>query len=191
MGEVLLKSPCCYFFFTHSACSRGVSDVIIAVPFICFGYQVGGAVGGATWGMTKLPPLLPLSFPPQCHVSSIPVYTDIKNRSFKSFVIVIIPAVFICFIIYTFAGIFGLLRFDPHDICIASDILRNYCPTDIPIDIARGMLAVVIVTSYPILTFCGRYGVREGGRDSLVSNPMHPPMTMLLAMPRLSALKLL
>ena len=95
----------------------------------------------------------------QCHVSSIPVYTDMRQRTFRSFIAVIIPSVLICFSVYTLTGVFGLLKFHPHPeggVCIASDILRNYCPKDIVVDIARGMLAVVIVTSYPILTFCGR-----------------------------------
>ena len=100
-----------------------------------------------------------LLHPPQCHVSSIPVYTDMKRRTFKSFLAVIIPSVLICFCVYTLTGVFGLLRFPHTDggACIASDILRNYCPGDIVVDVARGLLAVVIVTSYPILTFCGRY----------------------------------
>lgn len=78
-----------------------------------------------------------------------------KRRSFKSFLCVVVPSVFICFSVYTITGVFGYLRFTPG--CIASDIMRNYCQGDIPVDVARGMLAVVIVTSYPILTFCGRY----------------------------------
>ena len=79
-----------------------------------------------------------------------------KRRKFKSFIGVIIPAVFICFCVYTLTGVFGYLRFGRDGMCVAADILRNYCPRDIPVDVARGMLALVIVTSYPILTFCGR-----------------------------------
>ena len=80
-----------------------------------------------------------------------------RSRNFRSFLCVIIPSVAICFSVYTLTGVFGYLTFNAERECIASDILRNYCPKDIPVDVARGVLAVVIVTSYPILTFCGRY----------------------------------
>ena len=91
----------------------------------------------------------------QCHLSSVPVYAGLKQRSVKIYAPVIVIAVAICVSVYTFTGAFGYLTFNTH-YCIASDILRNYCPGDVPIDVARGMLAVVMITSYPILVFCGR-----------------------------------
>jgi len=90
-------------------------------------------------------------------VSAVPVYTDMKSRNLKSFVLVIIPAVFICFCVYSLTGVFGYLTFHTQEgVCIASDILVNYCPKDIIVDVARIFLVAVIITSYPILTFCGR-----------------------------------
>ena len=61
----------------------------------------------------------------------------------------------ICLFVYTLTGTFGYLTFQGHS-CFNSDILRNYCPSDILINIARGVLAFVMVTSYPILAYCGR-----------------------------------
>ena len=92
----------------------------------------------------------------QCHVSSIPVYVGLKKRTLPRFTIIVVAAVFICFIVYTLTGTFGYLTFHPQRLCIQSDILRNYCPENVLISVARGMLAFVMVTSYPILTFCGR-----------------------------------
>ena len=91
----------------------------------------------------------------QCHVSSIPIYVSLKRRKLNVFSVVIIAAIIICLLVYTLTGVFGYLTFHGH-YCLASDILRNYCPRDITVDIARGLLIVVMVTSYPILTFCGR-----------------------------------
>ena len=104
-------------------------SVFNAVPLICFGFQ--------------------------CHVSSIPVYSGLRKRNIRRFFYVILSAVFICFIVYTLTGAFGLLTFSTK--CINSDILMNYCPNDIPVSVARGMLLLSLITSYPILTFCGRY----------------------------------
>ena len=55
-------------------------------------------------------------------------------------------------------GIFGVLTFTGSSgECLNSDILRNYCPNDILVSIARGMLFLSLLTSYPILAFCGRF----------------------------------
>ena len=73
------------------------------------------------------------------------------------FTIVIIASVFICLCAYALTGVFGYLTFSTiHVECIESDILRNYCPRDVMVDVARALLGLVMVTSYPILTFCGR-----------------------------------
>ncbi len=89
-------------------------------------------------------------------MSSIPIYVGLKKRTVKRFFFIIVFAVLICFVVYTLTGTFGYLTFVPGT-CIQSDILRNYCNKDILVDVARGLLALVMVTSYPILTFCGRY----------------------------------
>lgn len=65
-------------------------------------------------------------------------------------------SVFICLCIYTLTGVFGYLTFSTRETgCIASDILQSYCP-HMMIDVARALMGVIMVTSYPILTFCGR-----------------------------------
>ena len=73
----------------------------------------------------------------------------------KTYSVVVGVALVLCMGVYTLTGVFGYLTFADKS-CFSSDILRNYCPRDIPIIIARIMLIVVMVTSYPILAFCGR-----------------------------------
>jgi sodium-coupled neutral amino acid transporter 7/8 len=110
-------------------CSRQWPDFFTAIPFICFGYQ--------------------------CHVSSVPIYAGLKTRSLRAYTPVVAVALCVCVAVYTVTGVFGYLTFHDHT-CISSDILRNYCPQDPAIDVARVMLILVMITSYPILAFCGR-----------------------------------
>lgn len=105
------------------------TDAFNALPVICFGFQ--------------------------CHVSSVPIYAGLKQRSLKAYSGIIAVGIGICIAVYSLTGVFGSITFRAHS-RINSDILRNYCPRDIPIDVARGTLTFVIITSYPILAFCGR-----------------------------------
>ena len=93
-------------------------------------------------------------------MSAVPVYAGLKRRNLGVFAAVVVAAVSICLIVYTLTGTFGYLTFYTKE-CIASDILRNYCPSDIMVDVARAMIGLVMVTSYPILTFCGRLVVQK------------------------------
>jgi len=62
----------------------------------------------------------------------------------------------VCAGVYSLTGTFGYLTFHSRPTCINADILRNYCPKDIPVNVARVMLTICIITSYPILHFVGR-----------------------------------
>ena len=85
----------------------------------------------------------------------MPIYAGLKTRSLRAYIPVVAVALCVCVAVYTVTGVFGYLSFHGHT-CISSDILRNYCPQDPAIDVARVMLILVMVTSYPILAFCGR-----------------------------------
>ena len=73
----------------------------------------------------------------------------------KNYIPVVAVALSICVLVYTVTGVFGYLTFLGHS-CFSPDILRNYCPQDPAVDVARVMLILVMITSYPILAFCGR-----------------------------------
>lgn len=89
-------------------------------------------------------------------MSSVPVYAGLKRRNILSYIPVVAVALIVCVIVYSVTGIFGYLTFYAK-VCISSDILRNYPPQDPAVDVARVMLILVMITSYPILAFCGRY----------------------------------
>ena len=101
-----------------------------AVPFICFAFQ--------------------------CHISAVPIYAGLKTRTVKNFFFITTIGILICTVVYSLTGVFGLMTFVGRDEPIKSDVLRNYCPNDIPVSIARGTLILCLITSYPILFFCGR-----------------------------------
>ena len=92
----------------------------------------------------------------QCHVSSVPVYVGLKRRSLRAYLPLVAVALAICLVVYSLTGVFGFLSYYKY-LCISSDILQNYCPRDPPVDVARVMLILVMITSYPILAFCARY----------------------------------
>ena len=51
------------------------------------------------------------------------------------------------------SGVCGFLSFGSN---VSQDVLMSYPPNDIAVAIARAFIVVCVVTSYPILHFCGR-----------------------------------
>lgn len=52
------------------------------------------------------------------------------------------------------SGVCGFLTFGSS---VSQDVLMSYPPDDIAVAIARAFIVVCVITSYPILHFCGRY----------------------------------
>lgn len=111
-------------------------DVFNVVPVICFGYQ--------------------------CHVSVVPIYSCLRNRSVITFSKTIIIAIIICVLTYTCAGVFGYLTFGS---LVPSDILEAYDATQPAVLIGIIALAIKTYTTYPVLQFCGRIAI-----ESLIKN---------------------
>ena len=76
----------------------------------------------------------------------------------------------VCVAVYTITGVFGFLTFNGK-VCISPDVLRNYCAQDPAVDVARVMLIIVMITSYPILAFCGRYIILCGQWGDMAGYP--------------------
>uniref|UniRef100_A0A6Q2YI81 Sodium-coupled neutral amino acid transporter 7 n=1 Tax=Esox lucius TaxID=8010 RepID=A0A6Q2YI81_ESOLU len=108
------------------------SAVLNAMPTICFGFQ--------------------------CHVSSVPVFNTMRSSEIRSWGVVVTVGMIICLFVYTGTGVCGFLTFGAN---VSQDILMSYPPNDIAVAIARAFIVVCVVTSYPILHFCGR-AVLEG-----------------------------
>ena len=73
------------------------TDVFLVVPTICFGYQ--------------------------CHVSVIPIYSCMKERTLKNFTIAVTTAIIICVASYTIVATYGYLTFGNK---VNEDILMSY-----------------------------------------------------------------
>eukprot|EP00794_Sanderia_malayensis_P019224 gene19224-21151_t len=109
-----------------------ITSVMTAIPVICFGYQ--------------------------CHVSSVAVYADLKNRSMVRFFVVTCVAMFICTTSYGLCGSFGYLTFGMDT---QSDVLINYNADDVLANVARAMVILIIFSSFAIITFCARTAVED------------------------------
>ncbi|KAM3625041.1 uncharacterized protein V6R79_006031 [Siganus canaliculatus] len=106
--------------------------VFNAMPTICFGFQ--------------------------CHVSCVPVFNSMSSKAIKPWGLVVTLSMIICLFVYTGTGVCGFLTFGSN---VSQDVLMSYPPDDIAVAIARAFIVICVVTSYPILHFCGR-AVIEG-----------------------------
>ncbi|XP_018431130.1 PREDICTED: putative sodium-coupled neutral amino acid transporter 7 [Nanorana parkeri] len=114
--------------------SRASSWIAVfnAVPTICFGYQ--------------------------CHVSSVPVYGSMQQQDIRRWGIIVTSAMFIALCVYTGTGVCGYLLFGTG---VDQDVLLSFPSNDVPVAVARAFIIVCVLTSYPILHYCGR-AVLEG-----------------------------
>ncbi|XP_078067296.1 sodium-coupled neutral amino acid transporter 7 isoform X1 [Mustelus asterias] len=101
--------------------------VLNAIPTICFGFQ--------------------------CHVSSVPVFSSMEKPGVRRWGWVVTAAVVICLFVYTGTGVCGFLTFGSN---VNVDVLLSYPSNDIAVTIARAAIILCVLTSYPILHFCGR-----------------------------------
>ena len=107
------------------------TDAFLVVPDICFGYQ--------------------------CHVSVIPIYSCMKKRTLKNFTHSVSLAILICACCYTLSAVYGYRTFGSK---VDDDILMSYNGGAL---VYAGMyaMALKIITTYPILLFCGREAVKS------------------------------
>lgn len=106
--------------------------VFNAMPTICFGFQ--------------------------CHVSCVPVFNSMIRKEIKPWGFVVTLSMVICLFVYTGTGVCGFLTFGSN---VSQDVLISYPSDDVAVAIARAFIVICVITSYPILHFCGR-AVIEG-----------------------------
>ncbi|KAG8437272.1 hypothetical protein GDO86_008104 [Hymenochirus boettgeri] len=121
--------------------------VFNAVPTICFGYQ--------------------------CHVSSVPVYGSLHQQDIRRWGCIVTIAMFIALCVYTGTGVCGFILFGSG---VDQDVLLSFPSDDVAVAIARAFIIVCVLTSYPILHYCGRavleglwlrFTAQEPGEDSI------------------------
>ncbi|XP_073883278.1 sodium-coupled neutral amino acid transporter 7 isoform X5 [Macaca fascicularis] len=104
--------------------------VFNAMPTICFGFQ--------------------------CHVSSVPVFNSMQRPEVKTWGGVVTAAMVIALAVYMGTGICGFLTFGA---AVDPDVLLSYPSEDMAVAVARAFIILSVLTSYPILHFCGRWWV--------------------------------
>ncbi|KAH9362050.1 hypothetical protein HPB48_014989 [Haemaphysalis longicornis] len=105
----------------------------------------------ASWQQSALVPV-------QCHVSSVPIYSCLDDRRLSTFAKSVLSAIVLTAALYTVAGVFGYLTFGRG---VASDVLELYDARQPLVLIGILAMALKIITTYPILTFCGRTAVDD------------------------------
>ena len=138
IGAFCITFVICYKYFQgeykptpidpkHHAKHSDWKSAFSAIPVICFGFQ--------------------------CHVSSVAVYAELKNRSISKFFICALVAMSVCTITYSLSGSFGYLTFGQQT---HSDILTNYAEHDTMVNVARVAIVFILLSSFAIVTFCAR-----------------------------------
>ncbi|KAL3244763.1 hypothetical protein MRX96_018571 [Rhipicephalus microplus] len=95
---------------------------------------------------------------PQCHVSSVPIYSCLEDRRLSTFAKAVVSATVLTALLYTVAGVFGYLTFGEG---VAGDILELYDARQPLVLVGILAMALKIITTYPILIFCGRTAVDD------------------------------
>ena len=103
------------------------TEAFTALPCLCFGFQ--------------------------CHVSSVAVYGELKNRSASKFFGCAVCAMFVCAITYALSGGFGHATFGP---TTKPDIMTNYANSDTLVNIGRLCILFILLSSFSIQMFCAR-----------------------------------
>ncbi|XP_031829197.1 sodium-coupled neutral amino acid transporter 7 [Nomia melanderi] len=103
-------------------------EALQIIPIICFAYQ--------------------------SHMTAIPMYACMKDRSLGKFTVSAVTSMIICFVAYTVVGIFGYATFGAGK--VPSDILQGYTDKSLSLTLAIIFIAIKNFTTYPIVLYCGR-----------------------------------
>eukprot|EP00397_Hematodinium_sp_SG-2012_P011928 GEMP01012080.1.p1 GENE.GEMP01012080.1~~GEMP01012080.1.p1 ORF type:complete len:512 (+),score=76.79 GEMP01012080.1:32-1567(+) len=102
----------------------------------------------------------PMCFAYQCHLSSIPTYSELTPKTKLRYSYVALGASLVCFFTYSSVGVAGALTFGG---CATekSLILDNFSRDNMPANVGRVFVALAVATSYPIMSFCGRLDLKK------------------------------
>ncbi|XP_078739464.1 sodium-coupled neutral amino acid transporter 7-like [Lampetra fluviatilis] len=164
--SVLLILPLCFpreIGFQKYASLVGVLGTwyvtgVIIVKFFVGGYEHGEIITRPSSLAAVFNAIPTICFGFQCHVSSVPIYRSMRRPTLARWGGVVTAATLICLLVYTGTGVCGYLTFGAS---VSPDVLLSYPSGDVAVAIARLFLIVTVLTSYPILHFCGR-AVVEG-----------------------------
>nr|CAB3266259.1 putative sodium-coupled neutral amino acid transporter 7 [Phallusia mammillata] len=144
-------------FLRHASIVGVLATIVVMVTVVikfATSTYIPGPIRHAPQSTAELLSAVPaIFFAYQCHVSSVPVYASLKKKTASNWAVVIAASLFICSLSYTLTGICGYLTFGDN---VKSDILQSYNAKDMWVIAARISIVIAMLTSYPILQFCGR-----------------------------------
>lgn len=88
----------------------------------------------------------------------IPIYAELENPTIWRMDIVIIAALFLCFLLEGTVAIFGYLTFGAATL---GNILKNYNIRSLPAGIARFGMGFVAIFAYPMANFTARLTIKS------------------------------
>ena len=91
-------------------------------------------------------------------MSVIPIYSCMRHRTLRHFSAAAISAILICMFCYSFCAAFGYLTFGS---LIKDDIMMSYSAKQPQVIVGILCLVLKTITTYPILLFCGREGLKS------------------------------
>lgn len=145
---------------TMSVCAMIFVGIVVVIKF-CEGYN-NGTVHMQSIRLFRFDNILGIlfAFPAilfafTSHFNLVPVYREMKNKSKINMSSVVICSMFTCFLVYFTIGIFGYMTF-AHTSKMLGNVLENYQKNSVIIIIAKMMVYVVILLSYPVVNFAGR-----------------------------------
>uniref|UniRef100_A0A1B6CJT7 Amino acid transporter transmembrane domain-containing protein n=1 Tax=Clastoptera arizonana TaxID=38151 RepID=A0A1B6CJT7_9HEMI len=166
ISAISLILPLCFskrIDFLKYVSSLGVAAVLYVVGLVIYQYYTGNFIPGPIktqpnhW--TDLFYVVPvICFGYQCHVSAIPIYSCMWDRSIISFSVVVTVALAVCTAAYTLTGSYGYLTFGSN---VSSDVLQSYGGAEVSVLLGILAIAIKTITTYPILLYCGREAVNN------------------------------
>ncbi|KAH6947555.1 hypothetical protein HPB50_019743 [Hyalomma asiaticum] len=116
-------------------------DLIVILPVFCFAYQA--------------------------HEVVVPIYANMRDRRLANLAKAAVVTTAFLFIIYTLMGTFGYMAYGS---TVKPDIMQMFDASNPWVLIGVGALIVKMITTYPLLTYCGR-GAIDGLYAELAKLP--------------------
>uniref|UniRef100_A0A023GBI6 Putative amino acid transporter ixodes scapularis amino acid transporter n=1 Tax=Amblyomma triste TaxID=251400 RepID=A0A023GBI6_AMBTT len=116
-------------------------DLVVTLPVICFAYQA--------------------------HEVVVPIYANMRDRRLANLAKATIMTTLFLFVIYSLMGTFGYIAYGS---AVKPDIMQMFDASNPWVLFGIGALIVKMVTTYPLLAFCGR-GAFDGLYAELTKLP--------------------
>ncbi|XP_017884428.1 putative sodium-coupled neutral amino acid transporter 7 [Ceratina calcarata] len=161
----LFLLPLCFFKklrVLRYASSVGCVAVLYVTVVVVYKYFVRGDLPNVDpmkiWpdrnGFRMLQIIPIICFAYQSHMTAIPMYACMRERSVKKFTFCAVVSMIVCFLVYTIVGTFGYATFGSGK--VPSDVLQGYADESVTVALAVVFVAIKNFTTYPIVLYCGR-----------------------------------